>query len=154
MLIFKTLHILAMFAMVTIEIGLETLFAAAITRRDVGALAAIYRLEKRLRAGPIAIASLAAGVIFGLLTAATGGFDFLDGWLIAAYLIVGAFLVTSTMFLRPTLRLGQAAMDAEAAGGPTEPLVREMDRSRVLPWYLVDVGLVVAIVADMVLKPF
>ena len=154
MLIFKTLHILSMFAMVTLEIGLETLFAAAISRRDVGALAAIYRLEKRLRAGPIAIGSFVAGIIFGLLTAATGGFDFLDGWLIAAYVLVGAFLVTATMFLNPALRFGQAAMDAEAAGGPTDALAREMGTSRVLLWYVVDVGLVVAIITDMVLKPF
>ena len=154
MLIFKTLHILAMIAMVTVEMGLETLFAAAIARRDVGALAAIYRLVQRLRAGPVAIAFLVAGVVFGLLTAVTGGFDVLDGWLIAAYVLVGAFLFTSTMFLRPTLRLGRAAMDAEAAGGPADSIAREMDDSRVLRWYMVDVGLVVAVVADMVLKPF
>jgi uncharacterized membrane protein len=154
MLIFKFLHILSMFVMVTIEIGLETLFAAAISRGDVRALAAIYRLEKRLRAGPIAIAALVAGIVFGLLTAATGGFNFLDGWLIAAYVLVAIFLVSSTMFLRPALRFGQAAADAEAAGGSTDELAREMGSSRVLLWYMVDVGLVVAIIADMVFKPF
>ena len=52
MLIFKTLHILAMFAMVTIEIGLETLFAAAIIRRDVPARRLIYRLENDFAPGP------------------------------------------------------------------------------------------------------
>ena len=154
MLIFKFLHILSMFVMVTIEIGLETLFAAAISRGDVRALAAIYRLEKRLRAGPISMAALVAGIVFGLLTAATGGFDFLDGWLIAAYLLVAVFLVTTTMFLRPALRFAQAAMEAEEAGGSTDELVREMGTSRVMVWYVLDVGLVVAIIADMVLKPF
>ena len=154
MLIFKFLHILSMFVMVTIEIGLETLFAAAISRRDVRALAAIYRLEKRLRAGPIAIAALVSGIGFGLLTAATGGFDFLDGWLIAAYVLVAMFLVTSTLFLRPALRFGQAAADTADTGGPTDELASEMGSSRVLVWYVVDVALVVAIIADMVLKPF
>ena len=69
-------------------------------------------------------------------------------------MLVGLFLVGSTMFLRPALRFGQAAMDAEAAGGPTDALAREMGTSRVLLWYVVDVGLVVAIITDMVLKPF
>ena len=102
------------------------------SRRDVRALAAIYRFERRLRAGPIAIAALVAGIVFGLLTAATGGFEFLDGWGIAAYVLVAGFLVSSTMFLRPALRFGQAAADAEEAGRPTDELASGMGSSRVL----------------------
>jgi hypothetical protein len=45
--IFKTLHILSMIAMVTIEIGSEFLYAFAISRRDVPALAAVHRLQHR-----------------------------------------------------------------------------------------------------------
>ena len=87
MLTFKALHILSMIAMVTIEIGSEFLYAFAISRRDVRGLATVHRLLEQARAGPASIAALVSGVVFGLLTAATGGFDFLDGWLIAAYVL-------------------------------------------------------------------
>ena len=154
MLIFKALHILSMFGMVMIEIGLETLYAYTISRPDVKALATIHRAGKQLRAGPIAIGFLVSGIVFGLLTALTGGFDLLDGWLIAAYVLVIGFLVTSTLFLRPALRFGQAAVDAEAAGSSTDGLAREMSASRILVWYAVDILIVVALIVDMVLKPF
>ena len=104
--IFKALHILSMIAMVTIEIGSEFLYAFAISRRDVRGLATVHRLLEQARAGPASIAALVSGVVFGLLTAATGGFDFLDGWLIAAYVLLIVLIVTTTVFLRPALRLG------------------------------------------------
>jgi uncharacterized membrane protein len=154
MLIFKALHILSMIAMVTIEIGSESLYAVAISRRDVGALATVHRLLEQVRAGPASIAAFVSGVVFGLLTAATGGFDFLDGWLIAAYVLVGVFLVTTSIFLRGVLPLGRAAVEAEAGQRPSEEVVRRMASHPALLLFAVDVGVVVAFVLDMVFKPF
>jgi hypothetical protein len=154
MLIFKTLHILSMVAMVTIEIGAESLYAFTISRRDVRGLAAVNRLLEQLRAGPASIGAFISGVGFGLLTAATGGFDFLDGWLVAAYVLLVIFLVTTTLFLRGALKLGRAAVEAESGTRSADEVVRQMAVSRALPAFLVDLGVVVAFIADMVVKPF
>jgi hypothetical protein len=93
MLTFKLLHILSMFLMVTTQIGGEFFYAVAISRRDVPALAAVHRVAEQSRIGILSVVFLIAGVAFGLLTAATGGFDFVDGWLIAAYVLVAVFVV-------------------------------------------------------------
>lgn len=154
MLIFKTLHILSMVAMVTIEIGAEFAYAITISNRDVRGLATIHRLLERVRAGPASIGAFVSGVVFGLLTAATGGFDFLDGWLIAAYVLVVIFLVTTTMFLREALRLARAAAEAEAGKRSADDVARELAVSRAPVAFLIDLGVVVAFIADMVLKPF
>ena len=154
MLIFKALHILSMVTMVTIEIGAESLYAVTISRRDVRGLATIHGLLERVRAGPASIGALISGVVFGLLTAATGGFDFLDGWLIAAYVLLAIFLVMTTLFLRVALKLGRAAVEAEAGMRSVDDVARDLAVSRVLPAFLIDVGVVVAFIADMVLKPF
>jgi len=154
MLIFKALHILSMFAMVTIEIGAEFLYAFAISRRDVRVLATIHRILEHSRAGPISIVALVAGVAFGLLTAATGGLDFFDGWLIAAYVLVAVFAVNAGRVAGKMVRLGADAVEAEAGRRPVEDVVRDMVASRLLRWFALDVALVVAIILDMVLKPF
>jgi uncharacterized membrane protein len=154
MLIFKALHILSMFVMVTIEIGAEFLYAFAISRRDVPALATVHRLLEQARAGPVSVVALVSGVAFGLLTAATGGFDFVDGWLIAAYVLVALFLVTTSLYLRRALKLGRAAVEAEAGRRPVEDVVRDMVASQALVWFAIDLTVVAAIIADMVLKPF
>jgi hypothetical protein len=154
MLIFKALHILSMFAMVTIEIGAEFLYASAISRRDVRALATVHRLLVQARAGPVSVVALVSGVAFGLLTAATGGFDFVDGWLIAAYALVALFLVTTSLNLRGALKLGRGAVEADAGHRPAEDVVREMVASRCARVVRHRPPDVAAIIADMVLKPF
>jgi uncharacterized membrane-anchored protein YitT (DUF2179 family) len=154
MLIFKVLHILSMFTMVTIEIGAEFLYAFAISRRDVRGLATIHRILEQAHAGPVSVGVFLAGIVFGLLTAGTGGFDFLDGWLIAAYVLVAVFLVTTTLFLRGALKLGRAAVEAEAGQRPADGVLGEMVAARPLVWFAIDLAIVVAIIADMVLKPF
>ena len=53
--IFKALHILLMFSVVTMEIGAEFLYAFAISRRDVRGLAAIHRILEQARLGPISV---------------------------------------------------------------------------------------------------
>jgi hypothetical protein len=154
MLIFKALHILSMFAMVTIEIGAEFLYAFAISRRDVRALATIHRILEQSRAGIASVVALVSGVVFGLLAAATGGLDFFDGWLIAAYVLIGVFAVTTTRALKTFLPLGAKAVEAEAGQRPAEEVVHDMAASRALVWFALDAVVVVAIIADMVLKPF
>ena len=155
MLIFKALHILLMFSVVTMEIGAEFLYAFAISRRDVRGLAAIHRILEQARLGPISIIVFVAGVAFGLLTVATAGLDFFDGWLIAAYVLVAAILVGGgLLWPRKLLPLGAKAVEAEAGQRPVEDVVRDMAASPAARWFAVMATLFVLIILDMVLKPF
>lgn len=153
--IFKALHILSMFAMVTVFSGGEFFYTFAVLQRDVHALAWLHGLARRTGLPFFGLGFLVSGIVFGLLTALTGGFDFFDGWLIAAYVLIVAFLVNSTLSGRPLVRLGEKAVEAEAGQRPVEEVVREMAASRaVFVFFLVNVAIFAALIADMVLKPF
>ena len=155
MLIFKALHILSMFSVVAMEIGAEFLFAFAIARRDVRALATVHRILEQARLGPISIALFLSGVVFGLLTALTGGFDFLAGWLIAAYILVAVIFVGgSRLWPKVFLPLGAKAVEAESGQRPVDDVVREMAASRAIWWHVAMATIFVLIILDMVLKPF
>jgi hypothetical protein len=151
MLVFKALHILSMFSVVAMEIGAEFLFAFAIARRDVRALATVHRILEQARLGPISIAVF----LSGLLTALTGGFDFLAGWLIAAYILVAVIFVGgSRLWPKVLLPLGAKAVEAEAGQRPVEDVVRDMVASRAVWWFVAMSTIFVLIILDMVLKPF
>ena len=153
MLIFKTLHIISMFTMVMGLIGGFSVYALAVGRRDIRALAAIHRTLARGRlAANVSAVALLAGVVFGLLTALTAGFDFLAGWLINAYVLVAAIAIFADWSGRRLRRLGDAAIDAEEGRRPTEEVMREVAASRFVRQVVIGAVLVVAIVADMVLK--
>lgn len=155
MLVFKALHILSMFAAVTFLIGEALFYAVAIWRGDISGLAAVRRL---VGGRPVVgVSFLLAGIAFGVLAALTGGFDLFAGWLIAAYaLVVALFAVNGSPWVQKLPRLGLAAMDAEAGGRPVEEVVAAMAKMRTatLVAVAVDVALFMAIIADMVVKPF
>jgi hypothetical protein len=153
-LIFKALHILSMFTMVTIFIGGEVLVAFAIWRRDVRALATLERLETQSRLPYVGLGALFAGIAFGLLTAATGGLDFFKGWLIAAYVLVALFFVNIAVLGRGVVRLMEEAVEADAGQRSVEDVARDMAASREFLFLAVNVAIFAAIILDMVLKPF
>jgi len=110
---------------------------------------------EQVRLGPISIAVFISGVVFGLLTALTGGFDFLAGWLIAAYVLVAVILVGgSRLWPKVFLPLGAKAVEAEAGQRPVDEVVRDMVASRAVWWHVAMATLFVLIILDMVLKPF
>jgi membrane protein required for beta-lactamase induction len=154
MLIFKTLHILSMVAMITIFTGGELFYAFAVWRRDVRALATIHRMEKQSRAPIFGIVALFAGIVFGLLTAATGGMDFFKGWLIAAYVLVAVFLINANTIGLKLIRLGDRAIEADEGKRPAEEVAREMAASRAGLFFVLNAVIFAAIIVDMVLKPF
>jgi Ca2+/Na+ antiporter len=154
MLIFKVLHILSMFTAVTLLEGVPIFIALAIWQRDVRGLVAIFRLTRRPGNTLIGIVFLLAGVLFGLLTVATGGLDFFAGWLIAAYVLVAAMFLSNMVPAKRRVRqVAEEAVEAEAGQRPVEDVVRHM--ATVPLWFfLVDVALFAAVITDMVLKPF
>ncbi|MDF2735785.1 MAG: putative integral rane protein [Chloroflexota bacterium] len=155
MLIFKVLHILSMFAAVTFLVGEALLYARAISRGDVAGLAGVRRLVGgRPVVGAIFLMS---GIVFGVLTALTGGIDFFAGWLIAAYvLMVALFVINGSPWVQRLPRLGQEAMEAVAGQRPVEEVAAAMVsiRTSASIAVAVNVTLFAAIIADMVLKPF
>ena len=154
MLLWKTLHILSMVTMVTVFIGAEIFYAAAMWRRDVHALAWVQRTLEQTGAGIIAIVGLALGVVFGLLTAATGGFDFTAGWLIVAYLLVAAFLVNAAVIGEKVVRAGKAAIETEESGRPLDEVAPAIAANRGVILVAINAVLFTAIIVDMVVKPF
>jgi hypothetical protein len=156
MLVFKALHILAMFGAVTFLVGEAVFAAVAIWRGDVRALAAMRRITGRR---PVVAATLfVVGIGFGLLTVATGGFDFFAGWLIAAYVMV---VVLFAMNGLPIVQKGlvgitDKAIETEAGRVPAEEVVREMAivRRPILAVVAANIVIFALLVLDMVLKPF
>jgi len=95
MLVFKVLHVLRMFAAVTFLLGESTYAAVAVWRGDVKG-AGRHWAAGRPPPGDRCLIFL-SGIVFGLLTAATGGLDFFAGWLIAAYVMVVVLLSLSAL---------------------------------------------------------
>lgn len=155
MLIFKVLHILSMFIAITFLMGDAFFLAVAFWRRDLRALATFQRL---VGARPVIGSSIfLLGIVFGLLTAATGDIDFFRGWLIAAYVLVAAaLLVNVTPFVQRMPKVAREALEVEAGGSSAEDVARRM--SSVRTGFLVSVALnaaiFVALIVDMVVKPF
>jgi hypothetical protein len=154
MLIFKALHILSMVTMVMLFSGGELYYALAIRARSVRALAWLHKTERQTRLAAVAGGSLLSGITFGLLTVATGGLDFLDGWLIAAYVLIGLFVLNSAFFATRVIRLGDHAVEAEAGERPVDEVVAEMGTNSAGLLFAINATIFAAIILDMVLKPF
>ena len=153
MLEWKTLHILSMITMITTFIGAEIFYAMAAWRRDVHALAFVQRTLERLGIGIIALAALFLGIVFGLLTAANGGFDYVATWLVIAYVLVAVFLVNGFTLGAKLVSDGKAAMEAEAGTRSIQEVADSMIPNRGAIVLGINIVLFALIVADMVLKP-
>jgi uncharacterized membrane protein len=154
MLIFKVLHVLSMFTMVTVFLGGEFFYAFAVRRRDVRALATIHRLERQSGAGIVGTVIFFLGLAFGLLAALTGGFDVFDGWLIAAYLLVAAFLTNVALSVKKLLELGDKAVEADEGKRSVDEVARDMAASPAVRFFAVNLVLFTALIVDMIVKPF
>lgn len=148
---FKFLHILAMFAAVTVAVSSETLVHRLAHRGDVGALRAV---GPYLKAVPVLAPVLfLSGLAFGLLAAYTGPLDFLRPWLIASYIVFAFVFVVAGMVGGAW---GGSVMRAamEPSGGADSPAFRTAlaDRRGTFALYTSYVGVTVLIYL-MVVKP-
>jgi uncharacterized membrane protein len=154
MLVWKALHVVSMFIMVAGFIGTEVFFAAAIRRRDVRATAFVQRTLEKTGFGPLAFLALLAGIVFGLLTAASGGFNFSAGWLLGAYALIGVFLVNAVLAGKPVVDAGKASIEADEGRASVEAVAASLPVGRATYIVLANAATFAAIVLLMVLKPF
>ncbi|HEX9364323.1 MAG TPA: hypothetical protein VGA47_11120 [Candidatus Dormibacteraeota bacterium] len=153
----KALHVITMFAAVTLLMGEALFLCLATWRRDVRALSALHRMAPNLSLTAVGAALFLVGVVLGFILAATGHLNFLAGWLIAAYVLVALILLNNVSpFVQRLRPLVREAVEAEAGRRPVEEVVRSMDRVRTGLFVAVAINTVifVSVIADMILKPF
>jgi hypothetical protein len=147
----KVLHVVSMFAAVTLLVGGSLYFDVIVRKRDAQLLARFGSLAM----GPltnVGVGLIVAGLVFGLVTAIVGDFDLTETWLVIAYVIAVLLFILGPIEGRLAARAIEAA---EASGGRwTDELakVAEDPRRSALSW--ASTALYVAIIVDMVAKPF
>lgn len=150
--IFIFLHVLTMFVAVALAYGPAALMLAASARDDVLALRGVMRANVLVsRLVPVAFI---LGLAFGVIAIFVHRFDPLAGWLVIAYLLFGAAIVITSVFTGPWMERVAAAAEASPESAFSDEL-RELissPRNRLL--LVVDALIIVALIADMVLKPF
>jgi hypothetical protein len=143
------LHVLAMFAAVALSYGTIALLWVAARARDIEGLRGVSTSIGRLRK-VIPIAYM-VGIVFGLLSVVAVGFDPLQGWLLAAYVLTAIAIVSANVVTGPWLTRVSSELAAMPATAAVPPAFRDR---RAITLLVADALVIVAIIADMVLKPF
>ncbi len=135
-----------MFFGATFLFAYEIVFHRAVHRGNRDAVAALA--AQRPLIDNIGVGLIMAGIVFGLLTAWTGRFDFTAPWLIIAYVLVLLLVVVGA---GPETAYAKRLAAASEAG-PDEFEAARRDPARNLAWVS---GLLYGIIIlDMVVKPF
>lgn len=143
------LHVLAMFAAVALSYGTIALLWVAARARDIEGLRGVSTSIGRLRK-VIPIAYM-VGIVLGLLSVFAVGFDPLQGWLLAAYVLTAIAIVSANVVTGPWLSRVSTELAAMPATAAVPPAFRDR---RAVTLLVADALVIVAIIADMVLKPF
>jgi hypothetical protein len=152
MLIFKYLHILAMFSAVGSIIGTETLLHRVARSGDVRAMRTAFALARPMNV--ITPVLFLIGVALGILAAITGGLDLLAPWLLIAYVLFAVmFALGGAVQGRWLERIAAAAAVSDNAH-PSPELQRLIHDRAALTAMYVGWILLVAIIFLMVVKPF
>ena len=146
------LHIATIFAAVTVSFGsglvmrlayltgrLEAVRGVALASRPVGVLIPIL---------------FVAGGLFGLLTTVAFGYNLLAPWLVIAYVLWLVAMAEGAVVNRDFAQRLQPLLAGSADGPITSPIVSLFSEPKVLAGTVVDYVVVIALVFDMVVKPF
>lgn len=145
-------HISLIFTGVTIAWGPRLLTQLAYQSGQVVPLRAVATLE--VRAEKFIPVFYMAGGLFGLLTALAFGYNLLAPWLVIAYVLFATATFTGIRWAAPTSERIVALAEA-APPGPIPAPIRELFESRrAVAVTVFDLGLVIVLVFDMVVKPF
>jgi uncharacterized membrane protein len=151
-IVWKFLHIAAMFLAVSIFVGQGMLSGAVARSGDVLALRRVLAAEDRF--APIGGAMFILGIVFGFLTAITGDFDLTDAWLLIAYVLTLFILVNGLTYHRRQAERLKAAAAASPDGQPSDELRAIAGAPSVVVMNAIDGLAWLAIIYVMVAKPF
>jgi sulfite exporter TauE/SafE len=152
MYLWKFLHVVTMFAAVGLSVGTEVLLQRLAQTEDVPTIRNAFALAKPIgRAAPFVFL---VGLIFGLIAAAAGQFNFFAPWLIVSYVIFAIAMGLGGAIIGPwQQRVGRAAaMNSGAA--PSAELKQLLHNKRAEYAMWINFAAIVLIVFVMVLKPF
>ena len=151
MLIWKFLHILAMFAGVTMLFAYEIVIHRAAAAKEVEVVRSIGKRRTLVESWGIALIVL--GIVFGVITAVVGPYDLTQTWLLTAYGIVAILIVLGAGPETAWLNRLVAAADADPGDGSSAGFAAAMrDPRRNLIW--ISAVLYAAVIFVMVTKPF
>jgi uncharacterized membrane protein len=152
MIVWKFLHIAAMFGAVSIFIGQGLLSAGIARTGDVRAIRRALAAEARFQ--PTGAALFVLGIIFGVVTALTGEFDLTAPWLLIAYGLVLVTLVTGIAYHGPRGKKLQTLAEASSENELSAPLRALIDAPSARVVVALDSLIWLAIIYVMVVKPF
>lgn len=146
MFVLLYLHILTMFTAVAMAAGSSILVLLAGRRGDRLLIASITGMGLDRVIPPLYI----SGGLFGILTAATFGYNLVAPWLLIAYILFAALMLLGITYSGPLM--GRMHAVAADQGADAQAFGEVMQRFRMDT--LVSLGGIALIVADMVFKPF
>lgn len=149
--IWKFLHILSMFAAVTLLVGGSLFYERIVHSRDVAAIRRFAKVLKPLE--NLGIGLVILGIVFGLVTVAVANFDYTQGWLVIAYVLVGLLFVLGPIESASLAKVATAA-EASPLDAPSPELVAAIQNRGRIVLQVVSTLLYVVIIFDMVVKPF
>ena len=146
MLIWKLLHVVSMFGVITLWVGAWVVWDLVARTGDRSALRRVDHASQTT--GQIGFALLLTGIVAGFGTAIVGGFNLTAPWLLIAYaLVLGDLLVLRWATVHVTrVRAAQNDETADLSGVAST--------ARANATLVVIVGFWLLLIADMILKPF
>ena len=151
-LVWKFLHISAMFAAVSIFVGQGVLERVVARSGDVRALRSVLAAEDRF--GPIGGGLFIFGILLGILTALSGGLDLTQPWLLIGYALAAVVLIVAFVYHVPTARRLEALAAASPDDAPSPELRNEIYAPSGVMVIVLDSVVWLALIFDMVVKPF
>ena len=152
MVVWKFLHIAAMFGAVSIFVGQGMLSAGIARTGDVRAIRRALAAEARFQ--PAGVFLFLLGIVLGVVTALTGDFDLTAPWLLISYGLVAVTLVVGIAYHGPRGKKLQALAEASSENELSGPLRAAINAPTARVVVAVDSLIWLAIIYMMVVKPF
>jgi len=144
------LHVVFMFAAVTMAHGAWWFVVYATRRRDVAGLRAFERVSGL--ADGLSLGFLGFGIAFGVAAALAANIDLTSSWLVATYVLIAIGVVNGVASVPYTNRL-TTSVRGNTGDEPSPELSSLMGSPQPLIFALVATAVIVLIIATMVFKP-
>jgi Predicted integral membrane protein (DUF2269) len=149
--IFVFLHIITMFIAVAMSVGPELMLHRVAQSGDVRSIRAVFGAARPI--GQLSAMIFGIGVIFGLIAAWLGKFNFLAPWLLIAYVLFIIVMALGGIVGRWLQQVGMAAGES-GEGDPSPELTALLHNPMATYAVWANLAIITLIVLVMVLKPF